>query len=76
MKVGRAIEAGLRADIKDVTSPAVPAAEMVVRICGCFLTGISGKRMTSLEMVLGRIDVPTRDGEVHAVVRRQSSLRW
>jgi hypothetical protein len=74
MKVGRAIEAGLRADIKNVTPPEVPAAEMIVGIDGCFAKGISRKRKTSLEIVLGRIDVPTRNGEVFAVVRRLDGL--
>jgi hypothetical protein len=74
MKVGRAIEAGLRADIEDVALPEVPAAEMVVGIDGCFVKGISRKRKTSLEIVLGRIDVPSRNGEVFAVVRRLDSL--
>jgi len=74
MNVGRAIETELRAEIKDATPPEVPAAEMVVGIDGCFVKGIGGKRKTSVEIVLGRIDVPTRSGEVFAVVRHLDGL--
>ena len=74
LKVGRAIDTELRAEIKEATPPAVPAAEMVVGIDGCFVKGIGGKRKTSLEIVLGRIDVPARKGEVFAVVRRLDGL--
>ena len=58
----------------DATPPEVPAAEMVVGIDGCFVKGISRKRKTSLEIVLGRIDVPAQNGEVFAVVRRLDGL--
>jgi hypothetical protein len=58
VKIGRAIETELRAEIKDATPPAVPAAEMVLGIDGCFVKGISRNRKTSLEIVLGQIEVP------------------
>lgn len=74
MKVGRAIETELCAEIKNPTPPEAPAAEMVVGIDGCFAKGISRQRKTSLEIVLGRIDVPARNGEAFAVVRRLDGL--
>jgi hypothetical protein len=74
VKIGRAIETELRAEIKDATPPAVPAAEMVLGIDGCFVKGISRNRKTSLEIVLGRIEVPAQNGEVFAVVRRLDGL--
>jgi len=74
VKIGRAIETELRAEIKDATPPAVPAAEMVLGIDGCFVKGISRNRKTSLEIVLGRIEVPARSGEVFAVVRHLDGL--
>jgi hypothetical protein len=74
VKIGRAIETKLRAEIKDATPPAVPAAEMVLGIDGCFVKGISRNRKTSLEIVLGQIEVPARNGEVFAVVRHLDGL--
>jgi hypothetical protein len=74
VKIGRAIETELRAEIKDATPPAVPAAEMVLGIDGCFVKGISRNRKTSLEIVLGQIEVPARNGEVFAVVRHLDAL--
>jgi hypothetical protein len=64
----------LRAEIKDATPPAVPAAEMVLGIDGCFVKGTSRSRKTSLEIVLGQIEVPVRNGEVFAVVRHLDGL--
>jgi hypothetical protein len=65
---------GLRAGIENATPSEVPVAELVVGIDGCFVKGINRKRKTSLEIVLGRIDVPARNGEAVAVVRRLDDL--
>jgi hypothetical protein len=47
---------------------------MVLGIDGWFVKGISRNRKTSLEVVLGRIEVPARNGEVFAVVRYRDGL--
>jgi len=47
---------------------------MIVGIDSCFVKDVSRKRKTSLEIVLRRIDVPTRNDEVFAVVRRLDDL--
>jgi hypothetical protein len=50
------------------------AAEMLLGIDGCFVKGISRNRKTSLEVVVGRIEVPARNSEVFAVVRHLDGL--
>ena len=74
VRVGRAVETELRAEIKHATPPAAPVAEMIVGIDGCFVKGVGRKRKTSLEIVLGRIEVPARNGQVFAVVRHLDGL--
>jgi hypothetical protein len=72
--VGKAIDAELRAEIAAANAPTAPVDTMIVGIDGCYVKGLTTRRKSSLEIVLGRVEAPERASEMFAVVRRLDGL--